>query len=215
MATFEELDDDEINNIPADLKVRVVQLQVEKGREELQEAYKQFEQVKVDLVDLEFNEKELQNNIASEKKKLQVNNKNKDNRANELRKIHNQLSQLEDKLRQLGPEHKGNTIKDSEVNELVRNIENAESTVLKLQVQLEKRTNELQALDLNFKSEVDQLDFDLRKLEEEKKKTMELIGLHMHKLSLLKQKNISLMRSVAASSLDAQLTAKLEAFIDN
>lgn len=205
-----ELSDDELEAIPQDKRVKIVQAQIEGGRAELADLYEKLEEHKLSNSELEYKLREVNSALVDEKKKVQIKQKTNDKYAEELRILRSEIAQHENKLRQLGGSETNPRLKDADVNKLATQLDREQSNVLKLQAQIEKRRNELMAIDLQHKEETEDMKIELEKLVQEKQKTLDLINLEMQRLNHLKQRKIAALRSIASHTLDAQLTAVLE-----
>lgn len=205
-----ELSDDELEAIPQDKRVKIVQAQIEGGRAELSELYEKLEEHKLANSELEYKLHELHTALTDERKKVQTKQKANDKFSEELRTLRSEIGQHENKLRQLGGGETNSRLKDSDINKLATQLEREQANVLKLQAQIEKRRNELMAIDLQYKEETEDMKSELEKLVQDKQKTMDLINLEMQRLNQLKQRKIAALKSIASHTLDSQLTAVLE-----
>ncbi|OHS98049.1 hypothetical protein TRFO_35616 [Tritrichomonas foetus] len=212
-----ELSDDEIEAIPQDKRVKIVQAQIEGGRAQLVDLYEKLEKEKVMNTELEFKIKELNQMLIDEKKKLQLKQKNNSKLTDQLRQLRGDVGQQEHKLRSFGIDsnNRSQTISNNDIERLAAQLDKEQANVLRLQVQLEKQNGELMKLDLQCKQEAESMKFDFCQIVEEKKKIMDLIGLEMQKLNILKQRNASALKGVSSRALDAQLTAVLESIANN
>ena len=206
-----ELSDDELEAIPQDKRVKIVQAQIEGGRAQLADLYQKLENEKVTNTELEYKIKELNNNLIDEKKKLQIKQKNNAKLLDQLRQIRGEVGQ-ENKLRTFATDsnNRSQTLTENDIERLTAQLDREQANVLRLQVQIEKQNSELAKLDLQSQQESDMMKFELNKLTEEKKKTLDLIGLEMQRLNILKQRNVSALKGISSRTLDAQLTAVLE-----
>jgi small-conductance mechanosensitive channel len=209
-----ELDDTEIEAIPQDKRVRIVQAQIEGGRIELANLYQKLEAEKLQNSELEFKIRELNTLLGEERKRLQMKQKSNAKLSDQLKQIRAELGQQEHKLQSLGGDATRSGAKDGELDRLASQLERENSNVLKLQAQLEKRRNELASIEIQYREETEERSFELDQLVNEKKKLLDLINLEVQKLSQLKQRNMSAIRGLASHTLDAQLTAVLESLGD-
>ena len=215
MTHLVELDDEEIFAIPQDKRAKILQAQIEGGRLEIAELYENLTKEKENVSELEYSIRELTAAVAEEKRKTQSNVKQRDKVKQDLLKKRTEIADLETKLRTLGGDHKGDTIRDSEIGKLQQALEKEEATVLKYRALIEKRNNEILAVDYKFKSDQEQLEFDEKTVAAEKAKLLDMIELQMQRLTLLKERNIDFIKSISSHALDAQLTATLETFANN
>lgn len=212
-----ELSDDELEAIPQDKRVRIIQAQIEGGRAELADLYKKLEEYKLSNSELDYKLREVNSAVTDERKKLQQKRKNNDKLSEELKQLRSEVAQHENKLHQLaGGDSDPRTLrlKDSDVDRLAVQLDREQASVLKLQAAIEKRRNELAAVDAQFKAEAEDMKAELESLTQEKKKTLDLIALEMQKLNQLKQRKITALRGIASHTLDSQLTAVLETLGD-
>lgn len=209
-----ELTDEEINAIPQDKRVKIVQAQIEGGRAELADLYEKLANEKMQLSELEFKGNELSAAVIDERKKIQQKEKNNDKLTEHLRDLRNEVAKLEEKLKQIRGDGGTQPIKDVNVDRLASQLDKEQTNVLKVQAQIERRRNELAQLDLQFQGEAENKQFEYQQLKDEKKKLMDLIGMEMQRLTLLKQRNSSALKGVSSHALDAQLTAVLESLAD-
>jgi len=205
-----ELNDAELEAIPQDKRVRIVQAQIEGGRLELADLYQKLEDQKVQNSEFEYRIRELTAEVADERKKLQVRQKSNDKQSEQLRDLRNEIAKDENKLRSLGGDTTSLSLRDADLERLASQLERESSNVLKFQAAIEKRRNELAAIELQYREESELLNFELTQLSQEKKKLLDLIALEMQKLQQTKQRNQAALRGVSAHTLDAQLTAVLE-----
>ena len=207
-----ELSDDEIEAIPQDKRIKIVQAQIEGGRAQLLDLYKKLEDEKVMTSELEYKMKELNSIIIDEKKKLQLKQKNNAKLADQLRQVRGDVGTQENKLKSFGIDvnNRSQTLTENDIDRLAAQLDKEQNNVLRLQVQLEKQNAELMKLDIQYKQETETMKFEYNQLVEEKKKVIDLIGLEMQRLNLLKQRNSSALKGISSRALDTQLTAILE-----
>lgn len=207
-----ELSDDELEAIPQDKRVKIVQAQIEGGRAQLADLYQKLENEKVINSELEYKIKELNSILIDEKKKLQMKQKNNAKLTDQLRQLRGEVGAYENKLQTFAVDsnNRSQTLKETDIERLTAQLDKEQANVLRLQVQIEKQNSELTKLDLQSHQESDMMKFELNKLTEEKKKTIDLIGLEMQRLNVLKQRNTSALKGISSRTLDAQLTAVLE-----
>ncbi|KAK8896330.1 hypothetical protein M9Y10_014228 [Tritrichomonas musculus] len=207
-----ELSDDELEAIPQDKRVKIVQAQIEGGRAQLADLYQKLEDEKVMNSELEYKIKELNNLLIDDRKKLQLKQKNNAKLLDQLRQIRGEVGQQENKLRSFETDshNRSQTLTENDIERLTAQLDKEQSNVLRLQVQIEKQNSELAKLDLQSQQESDMMKFELNKLTEEKKKTLDLIGLEMQRLNILKKRNTSALKGISSRTLDSQLTAVLE-----
>jgi chromosome segregation ATPase len=205
-----ELDDAELEGIPQDKRVRIVQAQIEGGRAELADLYKKLEDQKVQSSELEYRARELHTELVEARKRLHVRQKGNDQLSDQLRDLRGEIAQHESKLRSLGGDPQSLIVRDADLDRLAAQLERESANVLKLQAALESRRNELASIDTQYREEAEERTFELGQLGQERKKLLDLINLELQKLAQLKQRNASAVRGVAAHTLDAQLTAVLE-----
>ena len=207
-----ELSDDELEAIPQDKRVKIVQAQIEGGRAQLADLYQKLEDEKVMNSELEYKIKELNNLLIDDRKKLQLKQKNNAKLLDQLRLIRGEVGQQENKLRSFETDshNRSQTLTENDIERLTAQLDKEQSNVLRLQVQIEKQNSELAKLDLQSQQESDMMKFELNKLKEEKKKTLDLIGLEMQRLNILKKRNTSALKGISSRTLDSQLTAVLE-----
>ena len=211
-----ELSDDELEAIPRDKRVRIVQAQIEGGRAELADLYKKLEEYKLSNSELDYKLRDINAAVVDERKKLQQKRKNNDKLSEELKQLRAEVAQQENKLHQLaGDDSQRNPkMKESDVDRLAAQLDREQANVLKLQAAIEKRRNELASIDAQFKAETDDMKAEFEALTQEKKKTLDLISLEMQKLNHMKQRKITALRGIASHTLDSQLTAVLETLGD-
>lgn len=207
-----ELSDDELEAIPQDKRIKIVQAQIEGGRAQLVDLYKKLEDEKVMNSEYEFKIKELNGILIDERKKLQAKQNSNAKIIEQLRQLRDEVGQYENKLLLIGADsnNQSQTLTENDIDRLTSQLDKEQANVLRLQVQIEKQNNEVANLDIKSRQETDTMKFELNKIIEEKKKIIDLIGLEMQRLTYLKQRNGSLLKGISSRALDAQLTAVLE-----
>jgi chromosome segregation ATPase len=174
-----ELNDTEIDAIPRDKRVRIVQAQIEGGRLELSGLYKKLEDAKVQNSELEFRIRELTAELADERKKGQTRQKANDKLSEQLRELRTQIGKQETKLRSIGGDGASLALKDADMERVAAQLERENANVLKLQAAIERRRNELAAVDAQCREEGDARSFELAQLAQEKPKLIDLINLEL------------------------------------
>ena len=208
-----ELSDDEIFAIPLDKRVKILQAQIDGARSELSDIYEKLEQEKLAEAETMYKLNDITSILSEEKKKLQIKIKSKEKLNAELVDLRNNAGKLEEKIRSLGLDvPSGATIKESEVEKLLSILEKEQNTVLKYQALIEKRSHELFSISKQCEGDIESLQLEIQANENEKKKMLHIISLEMKKLSILKQRNETIMNTIASISLDSHLTAVLESF---
>ena len=207
-----ELTDEDISAIPQDKLVKILNAQIDGARSELQSLYSSLEEEKLSVTELEYKHRELEAILNDEKKKLQFKEKSKQTVNKQLIDLRGKISEQESKIKHFKGGSEGDTIKASEIEKLQSQLEKEAGNVLKYQALIEKRRNELAAIDSQFANELDAIQYEIKLTNDEKNKIIDLIELHMQRLSLMKQRNEACLKSVVSHSLDSQLTATLEEF---
>jgi chromosome segregation ATPase len=206
---FVELNDADIAAIPRDKRIRIIQAQIDGGRAELADLYKKLETEKVQNTELEFRIRELDGSLTDERKKLQGRQRANDKLSEQLKQIRAEIGQKESRLKALGGDLQALVGRDSEVDRMANQLDKEQANVLRLQAQIEKRRNELMAIDLQYKEESEERRLELEQISFEKRKMLDLLNLELQKMGQMRQRNVSALRSVASHGLDAQLTAVL------
>lgn len=207
-----ELTDDDIIAIPQDKLVKILNAQIEGARSELSSLYSNLEEEKLSVTELEYKHRELEAILNDEKRKLQMKEKNKQTLNKQLVELRNKIAEQEAKIKHFKGSNDENTIKSSEIERLTQQVEKEAGNVLKYQALIEKRRNELAAIDAQYANELDAINYEIKVTNDEKNKFIDLIDLYMQKLVLIKQRNEACLKSVVSHSLDAQLTSTLETF---
>jgi small-conductance mechanosensitive channel len=205
-----ELSDTEIEAIPQDKRVRIVQAQIEGGRLEIANLFQRLESEKIQNSELEFKVRELATLLDEERKRLKLKQKSNATLTDQLRQLRTEVGQQEHKLQTLGGDTSRGSGRDAELDKLANQLEREQANVLKFQAQIQRARNELASIELQYREETEEKMCELDQLTNEKRKLIDLINLECQKLSQLKHRNVSVLRGLASHTLDAQLTAVVE-----